>query len=401
VKPVRGRDIRESNEKLILRIIRDGKGISQSEVVNLTGLRPPTVLRFFSHLEDKGFIRRVRREPDKKLNKEKRGRKPVFYEPVPEAAYSLGMEFWAYSASAVIVDFAGEVVFSRSWNLDPADKSDVIIFLRTIFRESVEASNIPEEKLLGLCVAAPGQIDVETGELIQYSRMGIADINLGKALNEEFNLPVTVQNNSAAVAWDEYQRGVGKDVRSLFSVMIRAGVGGAFLDDGDIFVTKTHTTLEIGHITVEYNGRKCDCGSRGCLETYLSEGAIINDLLPAVRLKSITDIDSLILQGDKRVTTILDEKAGILAQAIRNLISLFGPEMFLIVTRSPELGKYLANRVRSKVKSQASARWQGQTLIDSAVYDPEKAGRGAANLVFKKFFSNLHYRNSIEIYDNS
>ena len=387
VNPIRSRDIRESNEKLILRLIRDGDGVSQSEVVGITGLRAPTVLRFFNHLEERGFIRRVERGPGREAGREKRGRKPVFFEPVPEAAFSLGMEFWAYSASAAIVDFAGNVVFSRSWSLDPTDRSDVLVLLRTMFRESVEASGIPEDKLLGLCVAAPGQVDVETGELIQYSRMGIADINLGEALEAEFSLPVTVQNNSAAIAWDEYQHGVGKDVRSLFTVMIRAGVGGAFLDDGEIFVTKTHTTLEIGHITVEYDGRPCDCGSRGCLETYLSEGAIMNDLQPVVELESITDIDTLISRGDKKVTAILDEKAGILAGAVRNLISLFGPEMFLIVTRSPELGRYLADRVRSEVKAQTGERWQGRTGIESAVYDPEKAGRGAANLVYKKFFS--------------
>lgn len=387
MNPVRSRDIRESNEKLILRLIRDGEGISQSEVVAQTGLRPPTVLRFFIHLENEGLIRRVEREPVRDVEKEKRGRKPVFYEPVPEAAYSLGMEFWAHSASAAIVDFAGKVVFSRSWTLDPADRSDVLVLLRSMFRESLDDSGIQEDKLLGLCVAAPGQVDVETGELIQYSRMGIADINLGAVLEEEFKLPVMVQNNSAAVAWDEYQRGVGKEVRSLFTVMIRAGVGGAFIDDGEIFVTKTHTTLEIGHISVEFDGRQCDCGSRGCLETYLSEGAIMNDLLPLLDMDSITDIDALLSRGDKAVTEILDHKAGVLAQAIRNLISLFGPEMFLIVTRSPELGRYLADKVRTEVKTRASERWQGKTLIESAVYNPENAGRGAANLVFKKFFT--------------
>jgi N-acetylglucosamine repressor len=382
VNPVRSRDIRESNEKLILRLIREGNGISQSEVVGLTGLRAPTVLRFFNHLTEQGFIRRVDREHDK----DRRGRKPVYFEPIPESAYALGMEFWAYSASAAILDFAGHVVFSRSWTLDPGNRSDVLVLLRSMYREALDDSGIPEDKLLGLCVAAPGQVDVETGELVQYSRMGIADINLGETLEAEFGLPVIVQNNSAAVAWEEYKRGIGKDVRSLFTVMIRAGVGGAFLDDGDIFVTKTHTTLEIGHIAVEYDGRLCDCGSRGCLETYLSEGAILKDLQPAARLESIEDLDSLLAEGREDVELILNEKAGVLAQAVRNLISLFGPEMFIIVTRSPGLGRYLAERVRSEVKSQASARWQGRTVIESALYDPEKAGRGAADLVYKSFF---------------
>jgi len=216
--------------------------------------------------------------------------------------------------------------------------------------------------------------------------MGVADISLRTELEEKFGIPVIVQNNSAAVAWDEYRLGAGKDVMSLFSIMIRAGVGGAFLDDGEIFVTKTHTTLEIGHIAVEYDGRPCDCGSRGCLETYLSEGAILKDLESVVHLSSIDEIDALILQDRKDVTDILNEKAGVLAQAVRNLISLFGPEMFLIVTRSPGLGRFLADRVRSDVHSQASERWQGRTVIESAVYNPEKAGRGAADLVFKNFF---------------
>ena len=379
VNPVRSRDIREANEKLILRLIREGEGVSQSEVVARTGLRAPTVLRFFTHLEEQGFIRRADRE--------RRGRKPVYFEPIPEAAYAVGMEFWAYSASVAIVDFAGRVVYSRSKALDPADRSDVLVLLESLFNESLAESGLPADKLLGLCVAAPGQIDVETGELVQYSRMGVADINLKVALEAALDLPVTVQNNAAAVAWDEYQRGVGRDVKSLFSVMIRAGVGGAFLDNGEIFVTKTHTTLEIGHIAVEYGGRLCDCGSRGCLETYLSEGAILNDLDSCGPLESIADLDAVLKDGCEAAGPVLDQKAGLLAQAVRNLISLFGPEMFLIVTRSPELSRYLADRVRSDVRNQASRRWQGRTIIESALYDPEKAGRGAADLVYKHFFS--------------
>ena len=384
MNPVRSRDIRESNEKLILRIIREGEGVSQSDVVGLTGLRAPTVLRFFNSLESEGFIRVADRKPDI----ERRGRKPVYYEAVPDALFVMGMEFWAESISVAILDFAGSTMYSRCWPMNPADRGDVINKLTAIYRDALRESGTDADKLLGLCVAAPGQVNIDTGELVQYSRLGIADINLREVLEKELDVPVLVHNNAAAVAWDECRMGICEESRSLFMIMIRAGVGGAFIDDGEIFVTKTHTTLEIGHIAVEYDGRPCDCGSSGCLETYLSEGALLEDLAAAGNPKDIAELDALISEGRPEVGRILDEKAGLLAQAVRNLISLFGPEMFLIVSRSEELGRYLADRVRAEVLNQASRRWQGRTLIESATYDPENAGRGAADMVFRDYFSS-------------
>lgn len=380
--PIRSGDIRESNERLILKLIHDGEGVSQSDVVARTGLRAPTVLRFFRHLENSGYIRRVPREPEP----EKRGRRPVYFKTAARAAYALGMEFWARSASAVILDFSGKVVFSGTWTPESGDRDAVLGLLRRMFIESLRASGIPRGRLLGVCVGAPGQVNIETGEIIRYSRLGIADISLKSALEKELGLPVLVHNNSSAVAWDEFQRGAGKGARSLFMVMIRAGVGGAFLDNGDIFVTRTHSTLEIGHIAVEYEGRPCGCGSRGCLETYLSEGAILGDLATTANLTGITDLDPLLAEGRSDVQRIMHNKAGLLAQTVRNLISLFGPEMFLLVTRSPALGRLLARGVRDELAIPASRR-PGRTVIESALYDPEKAGRGAADLVFKDFFA--------------
>lgn len=380
--PIRSGDIRESNERLILKLIHDGEGVSQSDVVVRTGLRAPTVLRFFRHLENSGYIRRVPREPEP----EKRGRRPVYFKTAARAAYALGMEFWARSASAVILDFSGKVVFSRTWIPEAGDRDAVLGLLRRMFTESLRASGIPPRRLLGVCVGAPGQVNVETGEIIRYSRLGIADINLKTALEKELGLRVLVHNNSSAVAWDAFQRGAGKYVRSLFMVMIRAGVGGAFLDNGDIFVTRTRGTLEIGHIAVEYEGRPCTCGSRGCLETYLSEGAILSDLGKAANLTGITDLDPLLAEGRSDVQRLMHRKADILAHTVHNLISLFGPEMFLLVTRSPALGRFLAEGVRAGVKARARRR-PGRTVIESALYDPENAGRGAADLVFRDFFA--------------
>ena len=98
-------------------------------------------------------------------------------------------------------------------------------------------------------------------------------------------------------------------------------------------------------------------------------------------------MEAVLQSGDYRAREVLEKNAGLLALAVRNLISLFGPEMVLLVGRSSALCSFLAERVASGVHNLASDRWQGRTRIASAVYDPLKAGRGAADLVFKQFFS--------------
>ncbi len=384
--PVRSSDIREANEKLILSIIREERSTSQSEVVSRTGLRAPTVLRFFTDLEERGYIQKSVSSEPPTSESEKRGRRPVYYEVVPESAYAIGLEFWLESASVVIEDFSGEVVYSQIEDISGRSGNSLPEFLMSLVRTGIKHAGLEDANIIGICVAAPGQVDVETGDIIQYSRKGLADINLRDLFQSGLSIPVLIQNNSTAVAWDFYMNGPGREHPSLFTIMIRSGVGGAFIDNREIFVTKTHTTLEIGHIAVEYNGRACDCGSSGCLEAYVSEQAILQDCACIPGISTIGDFDSLDDAAHKEtVSECLQSKSGMLAMAVRNLISLFGPEMVLIVTRSRVLGDILAGQVAKEVRAQSSDRWQGETRIASACYDPLRAGRGAAELLFRQF----------------
>jgi predicted NBD/HSP70 family sugar kinase len=386
--PVRSSDIRESNEKLILSIIRENRSVSQSDVVSRTGLRAPTVLRFFTDLEERGYIRKAKAPEPVVQESEKRGRRPVYYEVVPESVYAIGLEFWLESASVVIEDFSGKVVYSRLEDISQRSGENLPEYLISFVRESIHHAELEDANIIGICVAAPGQVDVETGDIIQYSRKGLADINLRDVFHDELDLPVLIQNNSTAVAWDFYINGPGREHPSLFTLLIRAGVGGSFIDNREVFITKTHTTLEIGHIAVEYNGRACDCGSSGCLEAYISEQAILEDCACIPGIHTIHDFDTLpdAVQKDT-VSACLEAKSGMLAMAVRNLISLFGPEMVLIVTRSQTLSEILADQVAIEVRKQSSDRWQGETYIASATYDPLRAGRGASELLFRQFLT--------------
>ncbi len=373
-EPLRGNDVRQLNEKLVLSIIHREGSISQSEVVQLTGLKAPTVFRIFSNLEEEGLIRigEVREQPS-----DRKGRKPIYYGVEPTARYVVGIDFWSRSAAIVLVDFSGRPVHREVtlFSARPAAVEVVEVLCRLIeicFRKA----GIDRERVIGIGIGAPGRVDITSGQVISYSRIrDMEHFPLADEIRKCFDLPVSIHNNAAVVALSEYRYGVAKEQQSLLSVLIRSGVGGSFISDRRILVNEGKTTLEIGHMSLELEGPLCACGRRGCLESYLSEDAILGELDERCGIGTIEALESAIIEENGEVLQVLERKALILAEAIATLYSLLGPSAFLLITRSEHLGKFLASRI------------SGDFTVLSSVYDPSLACIGATDLILDRFFS--------------
>ncbi|MFP3959798.1 MAG: ROK family transcriptional regulator, partial [Spirochaetaceae bacterium] len=276
-RPLRSYDVRERNEKLVLQIIYRERGISQSEVAQQTGLKPPTVFRIFSQLESDGIIRECTPERETLPTK---GRKPAYYCVVPDSLYTIGIDFWSGSAAVVVSDFAGTAVHSEV--LDVAARAEggvtgetMLEEISALVRRSIEQSKLSPERLLGIGVGAPGIVDIESGTVVRYPRIpGLDGSSIKERLEEEFGWPVYVHNNTAVIALGEYRYGAAAGYQSVVASLVRSGVGGAFLKDGRILTNRGRTVLEIGHIVLDPNGPPCSAGWRGCVESYLSEEAL-------------------------------------------------------------------------------------------------------------------------------
>jgi predicted NBD/HSP70 family sugar kinase len=392
MEPLRGNDIRQQNEKLVLKIIHKSDGVSQSDVVQRTGLKPPTVFRIFSSLEEAGFIEVF----EKKIETgDKKGRRPVYYRINADARYIVGIDFWVGSASVVVVNFAGDPVYKKVTEFPhPLNAGQMVEKLEGLAEEALKQSGVQRSRVLGIGMGAPGRLDIEEGTVLYYGRIpGMRNFSLKAKMEETFGLPVFLHNNAAVVGLSEYRYGVAKDHEALLTVLIRSGVGGSFIHQGDLFVTRNRTTLELGHMLVEANGRPCSCGRRGCLEPYISEEAILSDiaaLFPdsgAEQSRTIDKLDSLIETGHPGVLKVLEKKAELLAGGMRSLFQLFGPDSFLIVSRSAALSEYFSSKVSASLCGEPNGTVGDECAVLSCRYDPILAGIGAADLVLDKFFN--------------
>jgi predicted NBD/HSP70 family sugar kinase len=371
-KPLRSYDIRERNEKLILNLIYNRGVISQSEVVSLTGLKPPTVFRIFATLENHRYIKicEVGKEPS-----DRKGRKPLYYCIEPDAHYVIGVDFWARSAAAVVVNFGRTPVYEDIVNFpEDLDAEQVVEALTGLIKDSIRRSKVPADKILGIGIGGPGVVDLKQGSVLYYPRIrGMVNFNIRERMEKAFSVPVYIHNNSSVIALSEYRYGKAKDFTSLLLVLIRSGVGGAFMVIGQ-------------------NRRPCWCGQKGCLETELSEDAITADLKERAGITGFDQVAQALATGDKAVIEVLTEKGELLSRCIRNLYMVLRPQAFLIVTRMQALSEFLTGSARETLKSLGFAGGLPEQAVSqppvvlSEQYDPIIAGRGATDLVFDPFF---------------
>lgn len=385
--PLRRGDVRQTNEKLLLQVIQTSNGMSQSQVVALTGLKAPTVLRIFGYLEGCGLIRVS--ESVEKFLPEKKGRKPVFYTVNPTAHYTIGIEFWASQISIIMTDFAKNIIYRDTLrNLNITHSKELINTLENLINELLIETKISKEKIIGIGVGAPGNIDTLEGKVVIYER--ICDINelpLREILEKQFKIPVFINNNASVAAINAYRRGSAKDAHSLITILIRSGVGGAYINNGELLMAKGRTAMEIGHVSLNVDGPNCICGEKGCLETYLAEPAILGEIGNLFGIYNIKDLDNKATSGDEEIINYIRDKGKLLAVEIKNLFRLFCPDAFLIMTRFNNISRIYAEMAREALKDDYFGNKKSEVSVYYDVYNSIDAGRGAADLVFADYFS--------------
>jgi predicted NBD/HSP70 family sugar kinase len=383
--PLRSRDVRERNEKLVLKLIYNQRGISQSEISTITGLKPPTVFRIFSSLIEQGFIVEC---STKREVAEKKGRKPSFFCVNAASCYAIGLDFWWQSAAVLVTDFSGTPIYEDLVKFRVGiDAEKMMQQIEGLIRSAIQKSGVDERRIIGIGIGAPGVVDIEQGRVVKYPRAkGMTNYSIKERIGESFGVPVYIHNNCSVIALSEYRYGKAKGEDSMLAILIRAGVGGAFIQDGKAFVNQSKTALEVGHLSVDLKGRLCKCGARGCLETYLSEEAIMSELEQLGENPSWENLEKLLERKDRRATKLMNRLGTILTTGVISLVNLLNPEAVLIVSRSRSMSDYFVAMIRESLEKLAADNQLAVVNVISEEYKPTIACKGAADLVFDHFF---------------
>ena len=178
-------------------------------------------------------------------------------------------------------------------------------------------------------LAVPGS---PTEDSIQnLVNLHIKKFEIGKILAEKYNTKIKIKNDGKCAGFAEKKYGALKDFNDCIFLCLGTGVGSAVFLNGELLEPKRHPGFEFGHMIIQKDGRECNCGNKGCWETYASMKRFKKEAI--VRLGLPKDTESIEVQNyirknmDKPETkALVDELLTNVAIGLSNLINIFEPE---------------------------------------------------------------------------
>ena len=251
----------------------------------------------------------------------------------------------------------------------------------------------------GIGIGAPGPLNRATGTVIQSPNLGWRNFPLRDLIANAVNLPAVLDNDANCATYGEWWLGAGRNVDTLIGLTLGTGIGGGIVLNGEIFHGVSDAAGEIGHMTIEANGRKCPCGNYGCLEAYASGPAIarraiegleagveslLSDLV-GEHIEKITaaTVYEAVINGDPYANEVMRETAKFLGAGVANIINIFNPDMIVISGGVTKAGDHLFVPLRSEVRRRAFKSALDACQITAAQL-PGTAGVIGAAGVFKK-----------------
>ncbi len=205
----------------------------------------------------------------------------------------------------------------------------------------------PDAAVAGVGVAAPGSLDRARGIVLESHNLGWFGLPLRDRVEAATDLPAVVENDANCAAYGEWWQGAGRGFRSVLGITLGTGVGGGVVMDGRPFAGATGTAGEIGHMTVEFGGRRCTCGGRGCLEAYASGPGIARTAVEGLAGGTRSTLPNLVagdlgritaatvheaaVGGDAYATGVLARAARMLAAGITSAVNLLAPDAVVVM----------------------------------------------------------------------
>lgn len=326
-------------QKRILTYLMHNHSSTIPDLAKDIDLSIPTVTKFVMELVEEGYIINYGKQETSE------GRPPNLYGLNPDSAYMVGVDIKSFCLNIGLMNFTGDMVdiqMGTECHLDNTLESlDVLIHHISTF---IEKHKNVREKILQVGVNISGRVNPEEG--YSFSMFNFEERPLAEILTEKIGIPVSIDNDTRAMAYGELLKGVVKGEKDVVFINLSWGLGSAFIIDGKIYTGRSGFSGEFGHFNVFDNEIICRCGKKGCLETEVSGSALHRILCERVKNGQTSILSKRILTGDSPLTLeeiveatnkedilcieLVEEIGRKLGRYLAGLINLFNPELVVI-----------------------------------------------------------------------
>jgi predicted NBD/HSP70 family sugar kinase len=258
------------------------------------------------------------------------------------------------------------------------------------------------DRIIGAGVSLPGLVDVEKGISCSSTNMpNWRQVQIVSKLTSALRLPVRIERSIHLAALSEKWRRPDTYHRNVLCVVLRTGIGAAMLIKGNVYAGANNLDGEIGHTIIDIEGKRCECGKRGCLETFISSDAIRGKAIELIRqgkakrLFELADgkpeaistemIYKLSQEGDVDCIQIVRYLMRYLCYGITNLVNVFDPHELVICGSIDIAEDIVLQEMNSHLKELLLPDTFSKLKIYLTPYKERASLIGAACMVFENY----------------
>jgi glucokinase len=294
---------------------------------------------------------------------------------------AIGVDIGGTKILSAVIDEKGNIIKSLRVPSEGKEGRDKIL---SHLYGAIEG--VISEDIVGIGIGTAGQVDPDTGTIVTATPnlKDWAGTPLKDIIEKRFGLPTYVDNDGNVAALGEWWAGGGRGARCLLCLTIGTGIGSGIVYEGKVFRGAKGVGAELGHMSIKYDGIRCNCGGIGCIEAYASGPALMRKLQE--KGKSIATPEDVLRyaeSGDTIVLEAIEEIGTLLGYAMVSFINIFNPDIILLSGGVSNLGDFLIRPVRKIVDTYALPGGRDVKITRATL--GENAGVvGASALVFLK-----------------
>jgi N-acetylglucosamine repressor len=375
------------NSRLVLRAIYDAGEISRAALARLTQLTRTTVSEVVADLIEQGLVQEVGQGPAGV------GRTPTLLSVVDDARSIVAVDITHSEIQGALLNLRGVIRRQARLPLSGQDGRVALELLFPLLDSLIKAADSP---LLGIGISSPGLIDTGSGTVRRAVNFDWHNLPLRAMVQERHNVPVYIANDGHMLALAEYMFGQGQNASPLVTIKVGRGIGAGIMLNGQLLSSEAFGAGEIGHVVVERNGPRCNCGNLGCLEAIANVSAVVeraqtlarhnpNSLLhqfaPTADAITVDTINQACQAGDPAARQLIVDVGRYLGIAVANLIAVLGARRVVVTGRIAPFGQVLREAIEAETRRLILPDLADMTEIEVLAQGPDTVLLGAAALL--------------------
>ncbi|WP_078435448.1 ROK family transcriptional regulator [Metabacillus halosaccharovorans] len=262
------KDVKKSNYSSIYHLIYQNGKLSKQEVANQLHLSLPTVTQNLVRLEKENLIEKSGQFESSV------GRRATAYAICPQARISIGVEIQKKKVRILAINLLGGTCQKTEMPLSYSNEESYYNALSYAVQSFIADLNVEKEQVLGIGFAVQALTSID-GQSITYGKiLNSTGVNI-HAISQYLDYPCMFVHDAKGAATTELW--MRDDIGDAIYLSIGMHLGGAIIMNGQIEMGKEGHSGTVEHMTIDPNGQECYCGKKGCMETYCSVNALLEE----------------------------------------------------------------------------------------------------------------------------